>query len=79
MVRGKFVLTQMTQNAGAQARSVTFTPQYDATIEEDRKYAKATPSGTLTMYVDNAAALAQLELGKAYYLDLSPVPDASPV
>lgn len=27
---------------------------------------------------DNPPALAQLELGKAYYLDLTPVPEAEP-
>ncbi len=74
MVRGKFVLTSMTQMSGSQARSLKFTTQYDPTIPEDQKYAKATPSGELTMYVDNPPALAQLELGKAYYLDLTEVP-----
>ena len=75
MVRGKFTLTTMSQGAGSSARSLKFTPQYDPTLPEDQKFAKATPSGELSMYVDNPAALAQLELGKAYYLDLTPVPD----
>ena len=78
MVRGKFTLTSMTQSAGSTGRSLTFTPQYDPNLPEDQKYAKATPSGELKMYVDNPPALAQLELGKAYYLDLTPVPDPAP-
>ena len=73
MVRGKFTLTQMTQGAGQTGRSLTFSPQYDPNLPEDQKYAKATPSGSLTMYVDNPPALEQLVLGKAYYLDLTPV------
>lgn len=74
MVRGKFTLTQMTASAGATGRSLIFTPQYDPNLPEDQKYAKATPNGKLEMYVDNPPALEQLELGKAYYLDLTPVP-----
>lgn len=75
MVRGKFVLVSMTQSAGSTARSLKFTPQYDPNLPEDQKYAKATPSGELTMYVDNPPALEQLKLGKAYYLDLTEVPE----
>lgn len=78
MVRGKFTLVSMKQHAGSSARSLEFAPQYDPNLPEDQKYAKATPSGSLTMYVDNPPALAQLELGKAYYLDLTPVPEAEP-
>lgn len=74
MVRGKFVLTNMSQSAGATGRGLIFTPQYDPGLPEDQKFSKATPSGKLEMYVDNAPALEQLQLGKAYYLDLSEVP-----
>ena len=44
---------------------------------EDQRFSKATPSGSLRMQVDNPAALEQFEPGKAYYLDFTPVPEAS--
>lgn len=44
---------------------------YDQTIEEDRRYAKATPSGKLEMQIDNPPAAEFFELGKFYYLDFT--------
>lgn len=74
MVRGKFMLTSIGINYGT-SRNVEFTPQYDPNLPEDQKFCKATPSGKLTMLVDNDAALSQLKLGQQYYLDLTPVPE----
>lgn len=74
MVRAKFMLTKIGINYGA-SRNVEFTPQYDPNLPEDQRFCKATPSGKFEMLIDNPAALAQLELGKQYYLDLSPAPD----
>lgn len=75
MVRAKFVLTAVEGYAHNTDRKMTFSPQYDPSIPEDIAFSKATPSGSLTFYCTNPAANAQLEIGKAYYLDLSPVPD----
>lgn len=74
MVRAKFRLTSMTANSSNGDRAMVFTPQYDPTIPEDVAFSKATPSGELKFYCTNPAANAQLELGKDYYLDLTPVP-----
>lgn len=51
-------------------RSYEFTAMYDPETPEDQRYAKATPSGSLTIQVDNPAVT--FEPGKAYYLDFTP-------
>ena len=70
MVRGKFTLNSITNhNYGAQ--TFKFGAVYDNGTEENKRYAKATPSGQLEMTVDNPPAQAFFELGKSYYLDFS--------
>lgn len=73
-VRAKFQVSSIKSFAwNPQSKEITLTPQYDTSIPEDRRFAKATPSGSLTMAVDNPAASDQLELGKFFYLDFTPV------
>jgi hypothetical protein len=75
MVRAKFTLQEVTQHShGAASRTLVFRPQYDTSIPEDQRFAKATPNGEFRMYVDNPAALEQLKLGQAYYFDITPAP-----
>jgi hypothetical protein len=79
MVRGKFtvmqhVITKWNAEHPGQTQ-VVLQPQYDSSIEEDRRYAKATPAGKIEMTVDNPAALEQLALGKAFYVDFTEVPE----
>jgi len=77
-VRAKFTVTEISSfSYSPTMKRVTLQPQYDSTIPEDQRFASATPSGTLMMTVDNPAAMAQLELGKAYYIDITPVPDST--
>lgn len=73
-VTAKFVLSAITRRSWDRGTGATvrFDAQYDQSIPEDRRFSKATPSGHFEMHVDNPAALAQLELGKAYYIDISP-------
>jgi hypothetical protein len=78
MVRAKFQLCEITDRAGTSAKTLKFFPRYDLTIEEDQRFSKATPSGELTMYVDNPSALEQLKLGEDYYLDFTLAPKAEP-
>lgn len=74
MVRAKFQVTAVTQYSGdSSARNIKLEPRYDESIPEDRRFAVATPSGELTMYVNNAAAVEELKLGKTFYLDFTPV------
>lgn len=73
-IRAKFQVTSITEMAWSKThREITLSPQYDTSIPEDRRFAKATPAGSLTMTVDNPAASDQLELGKFFYLDFVPV------
>lgn len=73
MVRAKFTLQEVRQSSyNPTARTLIFRPQYDESIPEDQRFSKATPNGNFEMTVDNPAALAQLELGKRYYVDFTP-------
>jgi hypothetical protein len=73
-IRCKFQLSSITESAWSPtSKQLKFTTQYDQTIPEDQRFAKATPTGTFEMTVDNPAALEQLKLGDSYYFDLTPV------
>lgn len=41
--------------------------------DNNESWSKWTPSGSLHMTVTNPSAIAQFELGKAYFLDFTPV------
>lgn len=76
-VRAKFkfsarVETKWHQDMPAQTE-LTFTAEYDDSIPEDRRFAKATPSGSFKMVCDVPEVLSQFELGKYYYFDITPV------
>ncbi|WP_200308251.1 hypothetical protein [Streptomyces adelaidensis] len=53
------------------SRSYEFMAAYDADAPEDQRFAKATPSGSLTIQVDNPAVT--FEPGRSYYLDFTPI------
>lgn len=40
--------------------------------EENKSFAKATPSGEITLGITNPSALEFFEIGKAYYIDFTP-------
>lgn len=74
-VRAKFRCTFETHKKwGPESEHVTrsyeFQAMYDPDAPEDQRYAKATPSGNLTIAVDNPAVA--FEPGKSYYLDFTP-------
>jgi hypothetical protein len=50
----------------------TFRAVYDDTIEEDRRFQKATPTGFVQLTIDNPTVIDQLVLGKSYYFDMTP-------
>ena len=52
-------------------RSYEFTAVYDDKTPENQRFAKATPSGQLTIAVSNPAV--SYVPGKEYYLDFTPV------
>ncbi len=51
-------------------------PQYDTSIPEDQRFAKATPSGLISLTIDNPLAVDFLQLGKFFYVDFTEVPAA---
>lgn len=75
-MRCKMQLTHVTETVWGVpgTKTLKFNAQYDDSIPEDRRFAKATPSAELTMQVNNPAAIALLTLGDSYYVDFSPVP-----
>lgn len=52
-------------------RTYKFMATYDPDMPEDQRYADATPSGQLTIRVDNPAV--EFVPGQYYYLDFTPV------
>lgn len=54
---------------GGEARQLKFFCVHDNLTEENARFTKYTPSGEITMYVDNPTALAQFQFGKFYYVD----------
>jgi hypothetical protein len=72
MVRAKFTLQSITKHHGNQAgQGFVFGAVSADNVEENKRFHKYTPSGQLTMYVDNPPAQEFFELGKSYYLDFS--------
>lgn len=73
MVRGKFQVIEVAQvNWSKDTRKIKLQAVYDQTTEENRRYAKATPSGSIEMTIDNPPASDALALGKTFYVDFTP-------
>ena len=70
-VRAKFQLTSIT-NYSYGGKRLHFDVVYDTSTEENRRFTKATPSGSMEMTIDNEAAIEQFQIGKFYYADFSP-------
>lgn len=72
-VRAKFRVDSITRHAwNKDAGEVKLSPVCDDGIEENRRFHRYTPSGALSMTIDNPPALAVFELGKEFYVDFSP-------
>ena len=76
--RCKFRCTQADpdQSGGVQ---VAFTAAYDQPLAgEDIAFNRYTPSGSMTSYINNPALNGFYEVGKEYYIDVTPVPTPPP-
>ena len=77
MVRAKFKVQEVrtTQHTTTYSQTeIVLRPEYDEKVcQEDVGFAKATPTGELKMVVDNPKALAELTIGRKFYLDFTPV------
>ena len=72
--RAKLKLTHITSEDHGLTepyKTLNFSAQYDALIPEDKRFQKATPTGSAKLQVDNPAALAYFKVGKYYYVDFS--------
>lgn len=78
MVRGKFrVLSRkVTQYPGVTIELGAVS--HDGTPENER-FHRYTPSGTITMTVDNPAADAEFQPGREFYVDFTPVEEVKKV
>jgi len=72
-IRCKFQLSEV-HCFPSGSKKFIFTPQYDTTIPEDQRFAKASPSGRFEILVDNPIAQKEFEVGKYYYFDATQVP-----
>jgi hypothetical protein len=54
------------------AQNIRLAAQYDPSIPEDQRFMEATPSGELKFYVSNPAVIGGFQIGKNYYVDLTP-------
>lgn len=74
-IRCKMQLQQITEHAWSKtSKSLRFQACYDTSIPEDQRFAKATPSASIEMQVDNPTALEQFKLGHYYYVDFTEQP-----
>jgi len=74
-IRCKFACTDKRPSYEGATDNFTFKfeARYHPETPEDERFAKWTPSGKMEVTISNPAALAAIEVGKAYYLDLIPV------
>jgi len=72
-MRAKLRLTDITDFGENVSKRVRFACIYDATIPDDQRFQKATPSGTVELYVDNKEALSGMKVGASYYVDFTEV------
>ena len=75
-MRAKFVVTSVTKPCeGSEEltfRAVSDTPFDAEGASEDNSFARYTPSGTLSMTVQNPALLGKFIPGDKFYLDFTP-------
>lgn len=61
------------QTYAGSAVTIRLSPVSADGVPENQRFHKYTPSGELTMYVDNPAVVAAMPVGSTFYLDFTPV------
>lgn len=78
VVRAKFRVNKITRvDWNSDITVVSMTAVNDDGIEENKRYHKYSPSGSLEITIDNPPASEYFKLGKSYYLDFTEVEDGS--
>lgn len=74
--RCKFRLNKITKFHGSSTHNLEFITEYDPTLPEDVRFSKSTPSGSITISVDNPAAVEFFLQNKTgFYVDFEAVPE----
>jgi hypothetical protein len=68
-MRTKFIVTERRETAGG--LTVALTPVDDPTIPTAQRFAQATASGRIDLFVDNALALKALPIGAVVFADFT--------
>lgn len=68
-VRAKFTVSSVEHTADG--ATVKLTPVVDGS-EENRRFYRWTPSGSITLGIVNREAARQFEPGRSYYVDFAP-------
>jgi len=74
MVRAKFRVASITLYSET-SRQVKLSAVTADDVEENRRFHKYTPSGTIEMMIDNPPAADQFKLGKMVYVDFTEAPE----
>lgn len=74
-VRAKFYVHEVTEYQGG-GKKVVLNAMYDDGLPENKRFNKASPSGTLEVWIDNPPAAAKFTPGKRFYLDFTEAPDS---
>lgn len=72
-IRGKFVVQSLKRCAGSHAE-IVLSARKESSIPEDKQYAEATPSATITMSVTRTAVADAYVPGSVWYVDFTPAP-----
>lgn len=75
-IRAKFKVTEVKYSASSydgpvESMQVTLSA---VSGERNKSWSKWTPSGALTMYINNPACFDKLKAGEHYFIDLVPAP-----
>jgi hypothetical protein len=69
-VRAKFYCTEISKMIGGGKVRLSAVTRG----EDNKKWASATPAGTIEMSIRNELAIEQFDVGEEYYVDFSPAP-----
>ena len=70
----KFYCSKVAKLAYDGQEEVTLNAVYGGS-SENKSFAEATPSGSMTFTVSNSAVIGKFTPGKEYYVDIYPVPE----
>lgn len=75
-VRAKMIVREIRRHAySPTSATIILHCEYDPSIPEDQRFYDATPTGHVEMYINNPAVIEEMQLGNAYYLNFTPVPE----